>query len=147
MRAPYTMKGYLNMPDQTASTIRDGWLYTGDAGYLSDDNYLYVVDRVKDMIITGAENVYSAEVENALHQHAAVLNCAVVGLPHEKWGETVHAEVVLKPGQPANEQALIEHCREFIAGYKIPKSIAFVDAIPLTAVGKIDKVTIREKYA
>lgn len=82
------MKDYLNMPDQTASTIRDGWLYTGDAGYLSDDNYLYVVD-----------------------------------LPREKWGEMVHAEVVIKPGQPVNEQTLIEHCREFIAGYKIPKSI------------------------
>jgi len=146
LRAPFLMQGYLNKPEQTASVLRDGWLYTGDAGYLSSDNYLYVVDRIKDMIVTGAENVYSAEVENALARHDAVLNCAVVGLPHEKWGEVVHADVVLKPGASADEEELTLHCREYIAGYKIPKSINFVEDIPVTPVGKVDKVAIRGKY-
>jgi long-chain acyl-CoA synthetase len=146
MRAPFVMKGYLNMPEQTAAALQGDWLHTGDAGYLSEDNFLYIVDRIKDMIVTGAENVYSVEVESALYRHDAVQNCAVVGLPHQKWGEVVHADVVLKPGQSIEELALIEHCREFIAGYKLPKSIAFVEAIPLTPVGKVDKVTIRKKY-
>jgi acyl-CoA synthetase (AMP-forming)/AMP-acid ligase II len=146
LRAPFLMKGYLNKPEQTATALREGWLHTGDAGYLSDDNYLYVVDRIKDMIVTGAENVYCVEVENALYRHAAVQDCAVVGPPHEKWGEMVHADVVLGPGESFSEEDLIEHCREFIAGYKMPKSVEFVDAIPLTPVGKVDKVAIRGKY-
>jgi long-chain acyl-CoA synthetase len=147
LRAPFLMKGYLNMPEQSAEVLQDGWLLTGDAGYLSDDNYLYIVDRIKDMIVTGAENVYSAEVENALYRHAAVSECAVVGLPHEKWGEVVHADVVLHAGESASAEDLIEHSREYLAGYKLPKTVEFVDAIPLTAVGKVDKVAIRGKYA
>jgi acyl-CoA synthetase (AMP-forming)/AMP-acid ligase II len=147
MRGPFLMKGYLNMPEQTAAALQDGWLHTGDAGYLSEDDFLYIVDRIKDMIVSGGENVYSAEVENALARHAAVQGCAVVGLPHDKWGEVVHADVVLKPGAATDEAALIEHCREYIAGYKLPKTMAFVDAIPLTPVGKVDKVAIRQKYS
>lgn len=147
LRAPFLMQGYLNMPEQSAEVLQGGWLLTGDAGYLSDDNYLYLVDRIKDMIVTGAENVYSAEVENALYRHPAVSQCAVVGLPHEKWGEVVHADVVLQAGASASAEELIEHCREYIAGYKLPKTVEFVDAIPLTAVGKVDKVAIRGKYA
>ena len=147
MRGSFLMKGYLNMPEQTATALQKGWLHTGDAGYLSDDDFLYIVDRIKDMIVSGGENVYSAEVENALARHAAVQSCAVVGLPHEKWGEVVHADVVLKEDASITEDALIDHCREFIAGYKLPKSVAFVEAIPLTPVGKVDKVTIRQKYA
>jgi acyl-CoA synthetase (AMP-forming)/AMP-acid ligase II len=147
LRGPCVMKGYLNMPEQTAKALQNGWLHTGDAGYLSEDNFLYIVDRIKDMIITGGENVYSAEVENALACHEAVQGCAVVGLPHDKWGEVVHADVVLKENATATQETLIEHCRELIAGYKLPKSIAFVEAIPLTPVGKVDKVAIRQKYA
>lgn len=147
MRGSFLMKGYLNMPEQTAAALQDGWLHTGDAGYLSEDDFLYIVDRIKDMIISGGENVYSAEVENALARHEAVQSCAVVGLPHEKWGEVVHADVVLNPGLSTTEEALIEHCREYIAGYKLPKSISFVEAIPLTPVGKIDKVAIRKTYS
>ncbi len=147
MRGPFLMKGYLNMPEQTAKALQNGWLHTGDAGYLSEDDFLYIVDRIKDMIVSGGENVYSAEVENALARHAAVQSCAVVGLPHEKWGEVVHADVVLKEDASVTEEALIDHCREFIAGYKLPKSVAFVEAIPLTPVGKVDKVAIRQKYA
>jgi acyl-CoA synthetase (AMP-forming)/AMP-acid ligase II len=147
MRGPFLMTGYLNMPEQTAAVLQDGWLHTGDAGYLSDDDFLYIVDRIKDMIISGGENVYSAEVENALARHEAVQSCAVVGLPHEKWGEVVHADVVLSPGSSITEEALIEHCREYIAGYKLPKSISFVETIPLTPVGKVDKVAIRQSYS
>ena len=140
------MKGYLNMPDQTASVLRDGWLLTGDAGYLSEDGFLYIVDRIKDMIVSGGENVYSAEVENAMYRHEAVQDCAVVGLPDDNWGERVHADVVLKPGMAVAEKVLVDHCREFIAGYKLPRSVAFVEAIPLTPVGKVDKVSIRARY-
>jgi long-chain acyl-CoA synthetase len=143
MRSSFVMKGYLNMPEQTAKALRDGWIYTGDAGYLSEDDFLYVVDRIKDMIVTGGENVYSAEVENAIAQHEAVAQCAVVGLSDEKWGEKVHAEVILKPGASLSGEEMEAFCREYLAGYKIPKSFQFVDAIPLTAVGKVDKVAIR----
>ncbi|WOJ93783.1 AMP-binding protein [Congregibacter variabilis] len=147
MRGPSLMKGYLNMPVQSAAALQDGWLHTGDAGYVNEDDFLYIVDRIKDMIISGGENVYSAEVENALARHQAVQSCAVVGLPHEKWGEVVHADVVLCPSASTTEEALITHCREYIAGYKLPKSISFVEAIPLTPVGKVDKVKIRQKYS
>lgn len=145
MRSNFVMEGYLNMPEQTASALRDGWVYTGDAGYLSEDDYLYVVDRIKDMIVSGGENIYSAEVENAIAQHDAVLQCAVVGLADEKWGEQVHAEVILKPGASVAEEELAAFCRDYLAGYKVPKSFCFVEAIPLTAVGKVDKVAIRKQ--
>ena len=144
MRSSFVMEGYLNMPEQTATALRDGWVYTGDAGYMSEDDFLYVVDRIKDMIISGGENIYSAEVENAIAQHEAVVQCAVVGLSDEKWGEKVHAEVVLNPGASLSDSELTEFCRKYLATYKVPKSFCFVEAIPLTAVGKVDKVTIRQ---
>jgi len=144
MRSSFVMEGYLNMPEQTAKALQDGWIHTGDAGYLSEDDFLYVVDRIKDMIVTGGENVYSAEVENAIAQHEAVAQCAVVGLIDEKWGEKVHAEVILKQSANLSEDDLEAFCRDYLAGYKIPKSFRFVDAIPLTAVGKVDKVAVRE---
>ena len=147
LRGPFLMQGYLNMPEQTEAALKDGWLLTGDAGYLSEDSFLYIVDRIKDMIVSGGENVYSVEVEAALYRHNAVQDCAVVGLPDDKWGERVHADVVLKAGQSLDEEALIDHCREFIAGYKLPRSLSFVEAIPLTPVGKVDKVAIRSRYA
>jgi acyl-CoA synthetase (AMP-forming)/AMP-acid ligase II len=140
------MLGYLNMPEKTAETLVDGWLVSGDAGYLTEDGYLRVVDRIKDMIITGGENVYSAEVETVIKQLTAVEQCALVGIPDDKWGERVHAEVILKPGNALCEEEVVVHCKNFLAGYKIPKSVAFVDTIPLTAVGKVDKVAIRNKF-
>jgi len=147
LSAPYLMLGYLNLPEQTSEALQDDWLVTGDAGYFTDDGYLYVVDRIKDMIITGGENVYSVDVESAINQHEAVEQCAIVGLPDETWGEKVHADIVLKAGESLPEKELVDHCKGYLAGYKLPRSIAFVDAIPLTAVGKVDKVAIRNKYA
>jgi acyl-CoA synthetase (AMP-forming)/AMP-acid ligase II len=143
---PMLMLGYLNMPEKTAETLIDGRLHSGDAGFLSADGYLHVVDRIKDMIITGGENVYSAEVETVIMQLTGVAQCALIGIADEKWGERVHAEVILKPGPTLSEAQLITHCKTYLAGYKAPKSVAFVDAIPLTAVGKVDKVAIREKF-
>ena len=143
MRSSFVMEGYLNMPEQTAVALRDGWIYTGDAGYMTDDDFLHVVDRIKDMIVSGGENIYSAEVENAISLHESVVQCAVVGLGDEKWGEKVHAEVVLKPGANLSDTELVEFCRNYLAGYKVPKSFCVVEAIPLTAVGKVDKVAIR----
>ena len=143
---PMLMLGYLNMPEKTAETLIDGRLHTGDAGFLTEDGYLHVVDRIKDMIITGGENVYSAEVETIIMQLAGVEQCALIGLADEKWGERVHAEVILKPGESLGEEDIITHCKTYLAGYKTPRSVAFVDAIPLTAVGKVDKVAIRDKF-
>jgi long-chain acyl-CoA synthetase len=108
MRGPNVMLGYWSRPDETAQALRDGWLHTGDAGWLDADGYLYVVDRLKDMIVTGGENVYSAEIENALYAHAGVAACAVFAVPSAQWGEAVHAVVVLRPGAQADEAALRE---------------------------------------
>jgi long-chain acyl-CoA synthetase len=146
LSGPPLMLGYLNMPEKTAETLVDGWMITGDAGFLTEDGYLHVVDRIKDMIITGGENVYSAEVETMINQLDGVEQSAIVGIPDEKWGERVHAEVILKPDATMSEEEVIAHCKNYLAGYKIPKSVAFVDSIPLTAVGKVDKVSIREKF-
>ena len=143
---PMLMLGYLNMPEKTAETLIDGRLHTGDAGFLTEDGYLNVVDRIKDMIITGGENVYSAEVETVILQLPGVEQCALIGIADKKWGEKVHAEVILKPGDTLSEVDIIAHCKTYLAGYKIPKSVAFVESIPLTAVGKVDKVAIREKF-
>jgi len=143
---PMLMLGYLNMPEKTAETLVDGWMVTGDAGFLTEDGYLHVVDRIKDMIITGGENVYSAEVETVIMNLAGVQQCALIGIADEKWGERVHAEVILKPEVRLSEAEVIAHCKSFLAGYKTPKSVAFVEAIPLTAVGKVDKVAIRKKF-
>jgi long-chain acyl-CoA synthetase len=146
LRGPSVMPGYWQRPEETAHALRDGWLHTGDAGSLSEAGYLTIVDRVKDMIVTGGENVYSAEVENALAQHPAVSMCAVIGVPSERWGEAVHAAVVLRAGATADEIALREHCRGLLANYKCPKSIEFVAALPLTATGKIAKNVLREPH-
>jgi acyl-CoA synthetase (AMP-forming)/AMP-acid ligase II len=127
--------------------FRGGWYHTGDAGYLDEDGYLYLVDRVKDMIVTGGENVYSTEVENAIASHPAVLQVAVIGVPSEKWGEAVHAIVVLRPGHTAAEQEIIDHAREWIAGYKVPKSVEFrTDPLPLSGAMKVLKRDLREPY-
>jgi acyl-CoA synthetase (AMP-forming)/AMP-acid ligase II len=113
---------------------------------MDEDGFIFVVDRLKDMIISGGENVYSGEVENALAQHPAVQACAVIGIPSEQWGEAVHAVVVLKPGLAAEPEALIGHCKGFIAGYKCPRSIAFIDALPLSGAGKVLKTALRDPH-
>jgi acyl-CoA synthetase (AMP-forming)/AMP-acid ligase II len=139
VRGGNVMAGYLNQADVTADALRGGWMHTGDAGYIDDDGYLYIVDRIKDMIITGGENVYSTEVENALCQHPAVASCAVVGIPDDRWGESVHAAVVLHPGVAASEEQLRDHCRSLIAGYKVPRAITFFESLPLSGAGKVLK--------
>ena len=145
VRGPTVMLGYWGKPEQTATALRDGWLHSGDAGYLDADGFLFVVDRIKDMIITGGENVYSNEVENALLQHPAIAMAAVVGLPDAVWGERVHAVVVCRPDTTVGEAELIAHCRALIAGYKTPRSIDFRDELPLSAAGKILKYQLRKR--
>jgi long-chain acyl-CoA synthetase len=145
VRGPNITPGYWNRPEETAKALRNGWLHTGDGGYMDEAGYLFVVDRIKDMIVSGGENVYSAEVENAIAQHPAVAACAVIGVPHEKWGEAVHAVVVLKPGHVVSADAIRDHCRRFIAGYKCPKTVEFRDALPLSAAGKVLKRDLRPR--
>jgi long-chain acyl-CoA synthetase len=144
VRGPNVMQGYWNKPEETARALRDGWLHTGDGAYMDEQGYLFIVDRLKDMIVSGGENVYSAEVENVLARHPAVALAAVIGIPHEQWGEAVHAVVVRKPGAEVDEEQLRLYCREFIAGYKCPKSVEFRDALPLSAAGKILKRELRK---
>jgi len=146
-RGDNVMLGYWRQPDLTEKALRNGWLHTGDGGYMDEDGFVYVVDRMKDMIVSGGENVYSAEVEQALYQHHAVAECAVIGVPHAKWGEAVHAVVRLKPGAEASEEGLIAHCHRLIAGYKAPRSVSFRDAaLPLSGAGKILKTELRKPF-
>jgi len=143
----HVMAGYWRKPEETQAALKDGWMHTGDAGYLDADGYLYVVDRVKDMVISGGENVYSAEVENAVARHPAVATCAVIGLPDAKWGERVHAVIVLKPGASATDEEIRAHAKELIAGYKCPRSVDFVEALPISSTGKVLKRELRTSYA
>ncbi|WP_326540877.1 acyl-CoA synthetase [Pseudorhodoferax sp.] len=145
-RGPNVMLGYWRKPEETAKALRDGWLHTGDGGYLDEHGYLYVVDRLKDMIITGGENVYSAEVENALTEHPAIAQCAVIGIPSATWGESVHAVVVLKAGASTTATELQAHCKTRIAGYKCPKSVEFRSELPMSSVGKVLKTALRQPY-
>ena len=146
-RSSKNMRGYWNNPEATAATIdADGWLRTGDAGYLDEGGYLYIHDRVKDMIISGGENVYPAEVENALYSHPKVADVAVIGVPDAKWGEAVKACVVAKPGEELTEAELIAHARQHIAGYKCPKSVDFIPALPRNPSGKILRRELRAPY-
>ncbi len=140
------MIGYWRKPEATAAALRNGWLHTGDAAYMDEDGFVFIVDRVKDMIISGGENIYSREVENAVHSHPAVRDCAVIGVPNAEWGESVHAVVVLKDGQAASAKDIIDHCRTKIAGYKVPRSVDFTDALPLSGAGKIMKNVLREPF-
>ena len=146
LRGPMVTPGYWMRPEETAQALRAGWLHTGDGGKLDQHGYLTVVDRLKDMIVTGGENVYSAEVENALAQHPAVSTCSVIGVPSEVWGEAVHAVVVLRAGASADEDGLRQFCRTLLANYKCPKSVAFSSALPLTAAGKVAKNVLREPH-
>lgn len=143
-RGPMVMQGYWNRPDLTAEALRAGWMHTGDIGYFDDDGYLFVVDRLKDMIITGGENVWSQEVENALASHPAVSLCAVIGKPDAFWGETVHAIVNLRDNMSATEADLIDHCRNLIAHYKCPRSVDIRnESLPLSGANKVMKSELR----
>jgi acyl-CoA synthetase (AMP-forming)/AMP-acid ligase II len=139
-------RGYWNRPEETEKALRDGWLHTGDMAVVDGEGYVNIVDRKKDMIITGGENVYSVEVENILYTFPSVLEAAVIGVPDPKWGEAVKAVVVLKPGETATEEEIIQHCKQHMARYKAPKSIDFVSELPKTGSGKIFKKGLREKY-
>ena len=146
VRGANVMLGYWNNPEQTAGAIRNGWMHTGDGAYMDDEGFIFIVDRMKDMIISGGENIFSAEVENAIAAHASVASCAVIGIPDPKWGESVHAVIVAKPGSSATQDDIIAHCKALIAGYKCPRSITFVDALPLSGAGKVLKVKLREPF-
>ena len=137
-------KGYWNRPEETEAAIRDGWLYTGDLAVIDSEGYINIVDRKKDMIITGGENVYSVEVENVLYAHPSVLEAAVIGVPDPKWGEAIKAFIVLKPDSILNEKETIKYCRDNLAGYKTPKSVDFINELPKTGSGKISKRKIKE---
>ena len=143
----HVMLGYLNKPQETAEALRGGWMHTGDGGYVDENGYVFLTDRLKDMIITGGENVYSIEVENVIAKHPSVASCAVVGIPHTIWGETVHAVIVLAPGAELTVDELREHCRAELAGYKCPTSMAVVDQMPISGAGKILKRALREQFA
>ncbi len=145
VRGPNVMRGYWNRPELTAEVVRDGWYYSGDLGYMDNAGYVVLVDRAKDMIVSGGENVYCTEVEEALYLHPAVLEAAVFGIPDEKWGEAVHAVVI--PREDVTSAELIEFCRENIAGYKVPKSISFqTEPLPKSGPGKILKRELRQPY-
>lgn len=140
-------KGYWEMPEETKNAYRNGWFHTGDVGILDEDNFLYIVDRLKDMIKSGGMSVFSVEVERVVNDHPAVMMCAVIGVPDPKWHESVKAFVVLKPGQSATEADIIRHCRNNMGAYKVPKSVEFALGLPMTSTGKILKRTLREKYS
>jgi len=147
VRGPMVMQGYWKQPELTAQAIRNGWMHTGDAGYLDEDGFLFIVDRVKDMIISGGENIYSIEVEAALYGHPAVAMSAVFGIPSERWGEAVHAVVVRKPGHTVSQEELLDFCHSRIAGYKCPRSIVFQEEpLPISGAGKILKNELRAPY-
>lgn len=147
VKGPICMLGYWNKPEVTQDTLRDGWVITGDAGYMDDEGFVFLMDRVKDMIISGGENVYSAEVENALSQHPAVATSAVIGIPSDQWGESVHALVILHPGAEATPEELMAHCHTLIAGYKCPRSIDFrTEPFPLSGANKVLKTELRKPF-
>ncbi len=147
VRGPNVMRGYWNKPAQTAEVLRDGWYHSGDVGYLDDDACLYLVDRKKDMIISGGENVYSTEVEEILYQHPAVAECAVFGVPDDRWGESVRAAIVLREGSEVTPAELEAHCREYLGGYKIPRQIEVRQTpLPRSGAGKILKRELRAPF-
>ena len=145
-RGPNIMKGYWNRPEETAAALRDGWLHTGDVARIDEEGYVYLLDRLKDLVITGGENVYSSEVEAVLHRHPDVAEAVIIGVPDERLGETVMAVIVPKPGSAPTEEALAQHCRQSLGGYKIPRRFAFVANFPRSAMGKILKNELRKNY-
>ena len=140
------MIGYWNLPNETKKTLKHGWLYTGDAGYMDEDGYVYVHDRVKDMIVSGGENVYPAEVESAIFSHEMVSDVAVIGVPDQKWGEAVKALVVLNDNCKTSEEDIINFAKQRIASFKTPKSVEFIDELPRNPSGKILKKELRKPF-
>ena len=145
-RGPNMMIGYLNKPDATRDALKNGWMHTGDMGYMDDHGYVFIVDRLKDMIISGGENIYSVEVENAASKHPAVAAVAVIGIPDAAMGEAVHAAIVLKPGASVSQDELYAHCKTLIAGYKCPRSVEFREALPVSGAGKVLKTELRKPF-
>src|SRR5207237_6992385 len=147
-RGPTLMDGYWAMPERTAEAVRDGWLHTGDSGRFDADGCLYVVGRIKDMIVSGGEKIYPLEVERLLRQHPAIADCALVGVPDREWGEAVLAVVVPRPGASVRPEEVSRFVRGQLAGYKAPRYVEVVDALPVTtATGKVQKAVLRERFA
>lgn len=146
VRGDVVMAGYWKQPEETVRAIRDDWFYTGDLATIDEEGYILIVDRLKDMVLTGGENVATAEIERVLYGHAAVLECAVIAVPDEKWGEVAKALVVPHPGQVATESDILAHCRKHLGGFKVPKSVEFRDSLPKGGTGKILKKVLREPY-
>jgi fatty-acyl-CoA synthase len=146
VKAPFVMEGYHQLPEKTEETIINGWLHTGDIGKMDEDGYIYLLDRKKDMIISGGMNVYSTEVENILQQYPGVRQVAVIGIPHNDWGEQVLAIVIPNPSNPSTEEEILQYCKENLSKYKQPKQVQFVTEFPLTPYGKIDKKRLRAPY-
>jgi acyl-CoA synthetase (AMP-forming)/AMP-acid ligase II len=142
----HIIEGYWNKLEETEQALKNGWLHTGDIGKLDEDGYLYIVDRKKDLIISGGENISSKEVEDVIYAHPAVLECAVIGVPSERWGEEVKAIVALRKGMTATSEEIIDYCVEHLGGFKKPKSVEIRDELPKNPVGKIMKKELREKY-
>ena len=141
------MKGYWNKPTETEAVLEDGWYYSGDGATMDEEGFVFIVDRLKDMIISGGENVYSAEVENAISTMPGVAEVAVIGVPDDQWGERVHAIIVLRQGASLTPEDVIDHCRNQIAGFKCPRSVDFRDTpLPLSGAGKVLKRELREPY-
>ena len=147
VRGPNVTPGYWNRPEANASSFTDGWLHTGDATRIDEDGYYYIVDRWKDMYISGGENVYPAEVEDVLYQLPAIAEVAIIGVADERWGEVGRAIVALKPDHVLTEAQIYRHCEANLAHYKHPRSIRFVDALPRNATGKIHKPTLRRTFS
>ncbi|MGQ7934996.1 long-chain-fatty-acid--CoA ligase [Paraburkholderia sp. D1E] len=146
VRGPSVMKGYWRKSVESAAAVQDSWMHTGDGGYMDEDGFVFIVDRIKDMIVTGGENVYSAEVENAITKHPSIAMCAVIGIPDQKWGEGVHAVLILKPGASVSEQEIKAHCKSLIAAYKCPRTIEFRSELPISGAGKILKYRLRAPF-
>ena len=146
LKSETNMLGYHNLPEATAANLTDGWVHTGDAGYMDDEGYLYLKDRIKDMVVSGGENIYPVEVENAVATHEAVVDVAVIGVPHDRYGEALLAFIVIKPGMSLTVEELIEFCRDRIAGYKIPRQLQIVDELPRNPSGKILKKVLRAPF-
>ncbi|TEU03027.1 MAG: acyl-CoA synthetase, partial [Dehalococcoidia bacterium] len=145
-RGPTVMKEYYKNPEATAEAMRGGWFHSGDLVRRDEEGFIYIVDRKKDMIITGAENIYPAEIEEVLFKHPKILECAVIGVHDEEWGESVKAIVVCKEGESLTAEEVVEFCKEHLASYKKPKSVDFMDSLPRNPAGKVLKTVLREKY-
>jgi acyl-CoA synthetase (AMP-forming)/AMP-acid ligase II len=145
-RGPTVMKEYYKNPEATAEAMRGGWFHSTDLVRQDEEGFIYIVDRKKDMIISGAENIYPAEIEEVLYKHPKILECAVIGVYDEEWGEAIKAVVVCKPGEELTEEEVVEYCKEHLTSYKKPKSVDFVDALPRGSIGKVLKTVLREKY-